>query len=864
MFLYKVNIDNNFLSYVVKFIIRDNKSLVDLDIVVPNTVFAKSLQDEFVRNINQASTILPKIIPLQKLDVVNQSLILMDDFEFITEVQNKIIIADILSNIKKISFVEALSVTPYVLKILNKLIKFENCDVDFNFFPQISESSKFIIKILQSWRQKLVQVNKKHSILHLQQKLPQLIQLVKGERYSRKLIFVGILDKFLHSLLIEILKNSHVVILPPHQDFYDKNSLIGEFLFNYQIDVKKIKNLSNIIKVPYPTIRNDFGVNYFECDNEMLEYDKVISLINNILFNEEKNSVVVITSNQRKIDLISNIFSNKVKIENRVFFNVLGDFVLQIAKFFSSEVFVKDFIILLKHSCIDSFSAIEGEVFDFEMLIARKNLYFLDIFELEKKIKHPYLLRVFNIIKLIISFRSKNEKLSLSQISKMHFSVFNRLVCKNKISQSLMFGVMQNIQDIFVNLNESNNIVKCDDYIKIFRSLIKPNFFCSIRNKHEKIIKIISSEEVMLLSDLFQDIIITDFVEDVWPKVDSVNPFLTKNIVKKLGFEKNRQELYDTYFKYLKENYNLFILASKFYSGKSSKKSRYIYGLNFDDAKNTYESVKFYTQGSGLKFKNFKKDIFTQEKILFPDKISSTQIDLLMRNPYFYYAKKILSLDYLDFFKESANKADFGIFIHKVIDSYTKSRVKSVKNFIDVSNKVFNGQVYKKEIVWLELIKNFAEEFVRLDDKRNQGLRSILSETYHQSKIEVERKEIILFSIMDKVEELTSGELNIVDYKTGFVPTVKDVLSRKYCQLITSALILSKKGSKLSDLVKNLVYIKLNNRSPYFTTVVIPVNLNLLKEHYHSLKVLLEFFSSTENYPAFKTNWGEYLHLARL
>ena len=57
----------------------------------------------------------------------------------------------------------------------------------------------------------------------------------------------------------------------------------------------------------------------------------------------------------------------------------------------------------------------------------------------------------------------------------------------------------------------------------------------------------------------------------------------------------------------------------------------------------------------------------------FPDLISSTAVELLMKRQYTFYAKKMLKLKKLYRFKFGPDLADFDFYIHYPLDQYSKS-----------------------------------------------------------------------------------------------------------------------------------------------------------------------------------------------
>ena len=111
----------------------------------------------------------------------------------------------------------------------------------------------------------------------------------------------------------------------------------------------------------------------------------------------------------------------------------------------------------------------------------------------------------------------------------------------------------------------------------------------------------------------------------------------------------------------------------------------------------------------------------------------------------------------------------------------------------------------------------------------------------------IKGKNIILKAIADRIELDHKGTLAILDFKTGALPTKKDVLSGLSPQLLVEAIIafeggfpLGSEASCKAELV--LTYVKIGSSSPYISTSEIILSFDEIMNHKAGLTALLEHY----------------------
>jgi ATP-dependent helicase/nuclease subunit B len=260
----------------------------------------------------------------------------------------------------------------------------------------------------------------------------------------------------------------------------------------------------------------------------------------------------------------------------------------------------------------------------------------------------------------------------------------------------------------------------------------------------------------------------------------------------------------------------------------------------------------------------------------FPNTISSTAVELLLQNPYSFYAKKILKLKHLDRFKDHPNLADFGIFIHAVLDRYTTSYQigsyqEQISRFLSIAKAVLQEMNFQTQDLWVHKIEGVAEEFIDFDSSRRSPLCKVWSEQKGSVVLDLAQCQIKLTSIADRIESL-GEDVFIIDYKTGVVPNEADVRMGIAPQLIVSSIIASRGGFACLNgprIPAKIVYVKLASCSPYWRVSDIVLGEGDLDLHLDQLISLLELLMSqvelklSPRGDSFR-EYDEYAHLSRV
>jgi ATP-dependent helicase/nuclease subunit B len=168
-----------------------------------------------------------------------------------------------------------------------------------------------------------------------------------------------------------------------------------------------------------------------------------------------------------------------------------------------------------------------------------------------------------------------------------------------------------------------------------------------------------------------------------------------------------------------------------------------------------------------------------------PRELSVTTVEKLMRDPYAVYASKILRLRPLDPLEQDPGAADFGNFIHKALELFTKQHGQKMekdaawKALIACGKEAFTPLENHPSVyaMWWPRFEKVAEWLVQYEEERGSHVLAVAGEEY------------TITAKADRVEADSEGSATIIDYKTGTLPTKAHVEAGFSPQLMLEGMI---------------------------------------------------------------------------
>jgi len=180
-----------------------------------------------------------------------------------------------------------------------------------------------------------------------------------------------------------------------------------------------------------------------------------------------------------------------------------------------------------------------------------------------------------------------------------------------------------------------------------------------------------------------------------------------------------------------------------------------------------------------------------------PRQLRVTAIDTWLRDPYMIYARYILNLRKLDAIDKEPDAADFGTLVHKALEDFTASHPDTLPAnpmgvLLDYGREAFAPMLDRPAVacMWWPRFEAMAGWIVEQETDRRGGLSKVVGELKGTWEFTEGDKPFTLTTRIDRIEIARDGSLVIADYKTGFVPSPKDIERGLANQLLLEALIL--------------------------------------------------------------------------
>ncbi|WP_085902466.1 double-strand break repair protein AddB [Kiloniella majae] len=205
-----------------------------------------------------------------------------------------------------------------------------------------------------------------------------------------------------------------------------------------------------------------------------------------------------------------------------------------------------------------------------------------------------------------------------------------------------------------------------------------------------------------------------------------------------------------------------------------------------------------------------------------PRNLSVTRIETWMRDPYALYAQKILKLRKLDPLDADPSGADKGSLIHEALEKFLKQYPDALpedaeQQLLIIGEGVFAAVKDRPGIwsFWWPRFQRIAKWFVEQESLRRKLVSKSHVEVTGKLVLKAPAGDFTLTAKADRIDELATGGLAILDYKTGTVPSAKNVLQGISPQLPLEAAIAIEGGfGVLPDDVKELLYWRLTGGDP--------------------------------------------------
>jgi ATP-dependent helicase/nuclease subunit B len=257
-----------------------------------------------------------------------------------------------------------------------------------------------------------------------------------------------------------------------------------------------------------------------------------------------------------------------------------------------------------------------------------------------------------------------------------------------------------------------------------------------------------------------------------------------------------------------------------------------------------------------------------------PKRLSVTEIETWLRDPYAIYAKHVLGLRPLDALDEPIGPLERGTALHRAmelfIDKYRDGLPDdAVEQLVAIADEVFAEAGIPKAALalWRPRFLGAARGFVASERERRENIAA----SHLEIKGRLEIGGFTLTGVADRIDILKDGSAAILDYKTGAPPSNKQVEELLSPQLPLEAAMLAQDGFGIgARIAEQLIYLSLAGEKQARNPRMIPDAKELAAEALAQLARRIAWFKERDT--AYRSRVrpfradiaGDYDHLARV
>ena len=580
------------------------------------------------------------------------------------------------------------------------------------------------------------------------------------------------------------------------------------------------------------------------------QYDEARTIVN-LVKNYSQEKILIVTPDE---NLTINI---KLSLEfANLDFNIIRDFPLKSSlvgrwlelclNYLANRQSLINLITLLKHPF--SFAP-EEELLTLEETLRTSNIK--DIFLLSSDFSF-----------LAELFKYLDDFLKIGSFSSLNDFLNQHLLFAQNISKIALWETEEALElkkyfEQIISEYEYFQPININGYVSLYYFFINSAFYRPEFSQQKKITLSKPIDARLFKSDL---IILAGLNKDIWPaKIEN------EMILKKLGIN-----IGDKYISESAHDFQSFLNSEKIILTSSEK----IAGSNASPSpwiQRILTLARIIAKKDQISVRRIEEE-FQNRPINFanppvearPQRLSVTQFEKLVFNPYHIYVDTILRLKkYPKLIKEAA-ALDFGNFIHKAIEIKFDHPEYSFSEAGQRALSLFNLDQPQIRILWWPRFLRIASWYEN-NFKHSNGV-------YLESKGYLNlANSFILTAKADRLE-IEQNQVNIIDFKTGILPTLKSIANGKSLQLLLEAIIAENSGfncqnKKLKYKVESLKYIQLTGGEESAKILSLKFDQELFNKANSYLNDIISSYQNP-NIPYYYTkkkllSYCHYAHLAR-
>ncbi|GBF28392.1 hypothetical protein MnTg02_03456 [bacterium MnTg02] len=263
-----------------------------------------------------------------------------------------------------------------------------------------------------------------------------------------------------------------------------------------------------------------------------------------------------------------------------------------------------------------------------------------------------------------------------------------------------------------------------------------------------------------------------------------------------------------------------------------------------------------------------------------PRRLSVTEIETWIKNPYAIFARHILRLEPLPELGAEPDAALRGRIIHQALHRFTTRYPLELPNNVAEELLAIADEIMAEfsaharvAAFWRPRFERFSHWFAATEGARRKGMAKIATEISGALEFDAPGGEFVLIARADRIDLDESGQIIIYDYKTGAFPSDSAVKSLRAPQLPLEAAIAHAGGFEglNGHLIANLGYISASGGEPAGKQHMVKISSadDIAEFALAGLKSLVALYDDSAvpyraaRRPGFDYRFDDYDHLAR-
>ncbi|BCJ92117.1 double-strand break repair protein AddB [Terrihabitans soli] len=368
--------------------------------------------------------------------------------------------------------------------------------------------------------------------------------------------------------------------------------------------------------------------------------------------------------------------------------------------------------------------------------------------------------------------------------------------------------------------------VRLTDYPSVFRSLLRGETARGTHAAHPRL-RILGTLEARLLG--FDRVVLGGLNETIWPPQTKNDAFLSRPMRGALGLPPPEwrigQAAHD--FEQALGTRDVILTRAQKAGGAPSVAARWLQrlaALAGDNWKTAQQRGAFYLSAAraldDAPVERRGAPAPTPERDLRPSRLSVTEIETLIRDPYAIFAKHTLRLQPLDPLGAEPGASDRGNIIHKAVATFVEKHdpdaPDALEKLIALGREGFDPFWSFPDVraIWWPRFENIASWFIAWESARRKTIKRTLTE--RKGLLDWQTREDRTFTLSgraDRLDEFPDGRFAVVDYKTGVLPGHTEVQVGMAPQLpLEAALLAHGKFEGAQGETSQYLYVQLTGR----------------------------------------------------